>query len=408
MWLSLLRRLIFCRSFSSRKFLCLSVLPPLLCCLRHSLFDIPCRKIISSHVAQKCPLAIIRATLCPCHSPREGCHSILTNVDHYRVLGPIITIYDYLQYRTCAKFVLPIVNERLQQLKPSNEKLPLFGRKPSVWLSPSVLSSCSPCGSQRWHIISMLTCKQNDYVQWAIGHALNHWDPVELEAAVIAKRLACLCFAAIQSSVISLTNTLFDIASSPHCAEWLAAMRDEALTEVAAASAGRAVGGGSDSRAFSPWGKATLAKMVCVDSALRESMRLNGFVARGIMKAVVAREGVRLPDGSLIPYGTKIGVQAYSIHRDEDVYVRADEYDALRFVSRVGTARQERKAGGKSDASSSSTACASGSDSEGSRVSTSSVVERKRKIGEPRASQPQALVTTSPTFLAFSHGPNSW
>jgi len=212
--------------------------------------------------------------------------------------------------------------------------------------------------------VPLTTEEQNDYIQWAISHALAHWDPLELSASVMARRLACLCFAAIQSSVISITNTLFDVASSPHCASWLEAMRAEVLGEVQAAA-------GAAPAASSPWSKAGLARMTHVDSALRESMRLNGFVARGIMKMVVAPDGVRLPDGSHVPRGVKVGVQAYSVHRDGDIYADAERYDAFRFVAAPA-------AGGGAK-------------------------------GKPAAgAAPQALVTTSPTFLAFSHGPNAW
>jgi cytochrome P450 len=218
---------------------------------------------------------------------------------------------------------------------------------------------------------------------------------------VIARRLACLCFAAIQSSVISITNTIYDIASSPHCSEYLLAMRDEILDEMDSQSKP-----GLNNPKSSPWGKAALARMVHVDSALRESMRLNGFVARGIMKTVVAPGGVTLPDGSHVPYGTKVGIQAYSVHRDDAVYAEAETYDAFRFVP------ASRKTGDTSS---------SGSDSESS---SSSVDFSVRKKASPAAAgkdtkarlarddvarhQPQALVTTSPTFLAFSHGPHAW
>ncbi len=101
-----------------------------------------------------------------------------------------------------------------------------------------------------------------------------------------------------------------------------------------------------------------------VDSALRESMRLNGFVARGIMKMVVSPDGVALPaelGGGHLPPGTKVGIQAYSVHRDGDVYPDAERYDPFRFVT-----------------------------------------------DESAGKAPQALVSTSPTFMAFSHGSNAW
>lgn len=165
---------------------------------------------------------------------------------------------------------------------------------------------------------------------------------MELDPRVIACRFSVLCFAAIQSSVITLTNALFDIASTPACASTLNTMRDEVMDEISAAR---------------PWSKASLARMTHIDSALRESLRLNGFIERGIMKMVIAPEGVTLPDGSHIPYGTKVGISAYSVHHDEARYPDAFTYKPFRFAE--GGGDQQR---------------------------------------------PRALVSTSDTFLGFSHG----
>ncbi len=219
---------------------------------------------------------------------------------------------------------------------------------------------------------------------------------MELSPRLIACRLACLCFAAIQSSVISITNTLFDIASSPQCAEYLASMREEVLAEVPTSSTTppdkpsipTAPSQRPTPKSLPPWGQAALARMPHVDSALRESMRLNGFVARGIMKMVTAREGVTLPDGSHIPYGTKVGIQAYSIHRDDEYYPDAETYNAFRFVEK--TTNRSR-----------SPCSATGSDSESS-------TDLGRLQKRPAAKESRALVTTSPTYMAFSHGPNAW
>ncbi len=54
----------------------------------------------------------------------------------------------------------------------------------------------------------------------------------------------------------------------------LPAVRAEVVSEVDAATSNR--------NSPSPWSKAAFARMTHADSALRESMRLNGFVARGI------------------------------------------------------------------------------------------------------------------------------
>ncbi len=60
----------------------------------------------------------------------------LTSLIATRVLGPIVTAYDYLQYLKCAKFFLPLIHERLGQLQ--KEKLPLFDPKVPVGGSMSL------------------------------------------------------------------------------------------------------------------------------------------------------------------------------------------------------------------------------------------------------------------------------
>ncbi|KAJ8128001.1 hypothetical protein O1611_g5634 [Lasiodiplodia mahajangana] len=243
------------------------------------------------------------------------------------VVSPIFTLFDYILYRRCQNFIMPVIRARLDRLRdPDTEKLPLEDPTP-----------------------------HNDFVQWAIDHALARpvVNPVELDARVLAARFSVMAFAAIQSSVITLTNTLFDLAASPACTESLASMRDEVDRET---------GAGSDELVTSAWSRPVLSRMERVDSALRESLRLNGFIERGIMKLVVAPEGVTLPDGSHIPYGTKIGISAYSVHRDEGNYTSAVRYDAFRFVR-----------------------------------------ERDGKVGG-REKRPQGLVNTSEKFLGFSHG----
>lgn len=116
------------------------------------------------------------------------------------------------------------------------------------------------------------------------------------------------------------------------------------------------------------WSRPVLARMPRVDSALRESLRLNGFVERGVVKMVVRPGGVALPDGSHVPCGTKVGVSAYSVHRDEGNYPDAARYDAFRFV-------RDREGG---------------------------------QVGVGGEKGPLGLVNTSEKFLGFSHGSHSW
>jgi cytochrome P450 len=182
---------------------------------------------------------------------------------------------------------------------------------------------------------------------------------------VIACRFSVLCFAAIQSSVITLTNAIFDLAASPDGAAAVDAMRAEALRETSKPCS-TTVDSNEDmargAAASAVWDKAALARMRRVDSALRESLRLHGFVERGVMKLVVAPGGVTLPDGQThLPRGTKVGVSGYSVHHDSGVYPDAGRYEPFRFAGTEG--------------------------------------------GEAR---PLALVKTSERFMGFSHGSHAW
>jgi hypothetical protein len=179
-------------------------------------------------------------------------------------------------------------------------------------------------------------------------HAADHWDPNERTAEMICKRLAVLSFAAIQSSTIAITHPIFDLAALPRLSATLDILGNEVKTELAAESG--------------MWSKKAVARMFGVDSALRESMRLRGFISRGVIKKVVAVDGVVLPNGIRIPRGTNVGVAQYSVHLDEDIYAYPEVYDPFRFSGTTYGKKEMRL----------------------------------------------AMVSPSPDFMAFSYGPHAW
>ncbi|KAF2097882.1 cytochrome P450 [Rhizodiscina lignyota] len=243
------------------------------------------------------------------------------------LLCPFIMAYDTYQYWKITKFIFPIVKKRILKFRPG-----LDYKKPDY-------------------------SEHNDYIQWALHDAFSHDDPQERTPQMITKRLSVLSFAAIQSSVITITNALFDIASSPSCADIQQSLRDEVKTVTA-------------SQPSEEWTRANLAKMHRLDSALRESMRLWGFISRGVMKMVVKREGVTIPSGEHLPYGSKVGVTAYGPHHDESIYPQAFKYDAFRFSRAIeDPALFENMFGSQDDA--------------------------------PKA---PTMVTSNDNFMAFSHG----
>jgi cytochrome P450 len=165
---------------------------------------------------------------------------------------------------------------------------------------------------------------------------------------VISKRLAVMGFAVIQSSAITMTNLVLDLAAYPLIQTHLATIRTEVLRELAIE--------------HGVWSKAALSRMVTLDSCLRESMRMWGFVSRGVLKQVVAKNGITLPSGQRLPKGTNVGVHQYPVHHDEDIYTEHWKFDPMRF-------------------------CTLGDDG---------------KFQGPR------LETTSTSFMGFSHGRHAW
>jgi cytochrome P450 len=168
-------------------------------------------------------------------------------------------------------------------------------------------------------------------------------------------------FAVIQSSSITLANLILDLAAYHDLPTYISLIRSEILTELEA-TGGR-------------WTKEALARMVSLDSVLRESMRMWGFVSRGVMKEVVAKDGIILPSGQHLPCGAKVGIHASPVHRDEDMYTDALEFKPFRF----------RNMGSPSK----------------SHLPTDDSFEKVTGKGIP-------LVTTSSNFMAFSHGKHAW
>jgi cytochrome P450 len=201
---------------------------------------------------------------------------------------------------------------------------------------------------------------QNDYIQWSIDYSHARNDPSLRSVDIINKRLSVIQFAAIQSSSITLANLILDLASCPSMASYFAQIRSEVRSEL------DSTGG--------EWTKEALARMVSLDSVLRESMRMWGFVSRGVMKEVVAKDGVTLPSGQHLPRGTKVGVHSAPIHRDEDIYPNASEFKPFRFRT-MGSGSEDRPTDDYSD----------------------------KMVGKGIP-----LVTTSSKFMAFSHGKHAW
>ena len=201
----------------------------------------------------------------------------------------------------------------------------------------------------------------NDYISWQISIAMAENRQDELTPDMISRRLMPINFAAIHTTTLTITNCLFDLISSDPSKGFLEGIREEA-ERVLAEEGGK-------------WTKAGLGRCHRADSAIRESMRVSNFMTRGVMRKVLLAEGIEnKKEGWHAPQGAYIGLDVHSVQHDPGVYPMPETYDAFRF----SRPKEEDSVVDDHD----------NGDSQMDSLKTKNA----------------GLITTSDTFLPFSHG----
>nr|OQO23591.1 hypothetical protein B0A51_08093 [Rachicladosporium sp. CCFEE 5018] len=163
---------------------------------------------------------------------------------------------------------------------------------------------------------------EDAFAQWLAAADQGRHPDDEIMADALAGQLASAEFAPLHTSTFAITNTLLDILSSPNHAEILAALRNEAE---------QALHGPPEI-----WTRANILCLELADSAIRESQRLNRTTGKAMLRRVVAKEGLSLPDGTHIPNGIYIGLSAEGIHMDPELYEAPEEFRPFRFAGMDG------------------------------------------------------------------------
>ena len=169
----------------------------------------------------------------------------------------------------------------------------------------------------------------------------------------------------IQTSIFTATNVFLDLLSSPPSSNYYLRLREEIESVFT-----------SDD-----WeSQKAIAKLVCTDSTIRESLRMSPILTRTGMREVVKKGGVQFPNGQTVPKGAWLAMPAVAIHYDEKFYPEPETYKPFRFVPDAPKAAVD-------------TALLEVEDS-------------------PKESQYKVLSTSlssaSPTFLGFGYGRHSW
>ncbi|MCJ1475959.1 hypothetical protein MMC13_004623 [Lambiella insularis] len=203
------------------------------------------------------------------------------------LVGPLITFPNRWHYWRSGKHAIPVIRERVANFRRKQED------PESTYEEP------------------------NDFLGWHIRLSAKSPNPVEMTPEMIWLRLLVVGFTSLHTTSFTITNAILDLASSPPEKGYLQTLREEA-EQVYAEEGGR-------------WTKAGLAKMIHMDSAIRESMRLNGIITRGPQRMVVAENGVTMANGLHLPKGAHVGIASYGTRFNEQYYENSRDYDAFRF-----------------------------------------------------------------------------
>lgn len=259
-----------------------------------------------------------------------------------RLVAPLITLPNRWLERKWFKLTVPEVRERLRSR----------ARQQSSDSKENAGSSAAGSG----------TAAQNDFLEWLIAHGEASGDPYLLDPEVMAARILLLNAFALHTTAFAVTHMVLDLVGGSG-AERGARVAAELRQEVRDVLASH----GDDGE----WNKRALARLEKLDSAFRESQRVNTVLSVGPLRIVSAREGVETPSGARVPRGYQVGIPAYSIHFDEDIWgADAGQFRPFRFSDK----RREVDAQAAPDH-----------------------LQRAR----------QAWATTSPEYLSFGAGRNS-
>ncbi|KAF4974404.1 hypothetical protein FZEAL_8678 [Fusarium zealandicum] len=205
------------------------------------------------------------------------------------IVGRLVAIPNYLHWRTASYRVLPVIKQRLQDMKRKDAGDPEL----KDWTPPE------------------------DFITWDIRLAAAEGKLFELDPVVISKRLLPINFAAIHTTVLTGHSWMLDILTSSPSDHVLDTLRADILDHKPAQG---------------HWTKLALASLLRIDSSIRESQRLSNFAANLVERQVVAPEGLHNPDfGWTLPRGSFVTVNLQGTHHDEEIYKGATSYNPWRY-----------------------------------------------------------------------------
>ncbi|KAL2126381.1 hypothetical protein VTI74DRAFT_1020 [Chaetomium olivicolor] len=218
------------------------------------------------------------------------------------IVGVLLSIPIWVFKKLCLAYVRPLVHERLQAMDKHG-------------------------GSQ-----GLQKEGAHDFVTQSIKSVKKFKNEIHGEASsYLAEQFLILAFVSMATTGAAATNIFLDILAADPNINLYETLRLEAESVFI-----------TEADWTSP---ASMKKLVNMDSAIRESLRINTLQSRGLLKEVIAKDGILLPDGTPVPQGIWLGVPLQAMQLDEHLYANAHTYDPLRFARLQATASSDESSG---------------------------------------------------------------
>ncbi|PVF95399.1 putative cycloheximide-inducible protein CIP70 [Serendipita vermifera] len=192
--------------------------------------------------------------------------------------------------------------------------------------------------------------RPRDMISWLLQIAPEG----ESDLESIASRISVINFAAIHTSGLSITHAVYWLVARP---EYLPPLREEIQSIIDQYG----------------WSKDSIAKMVKLDSFLKESARISPLATQVIGRKVL--KPFTFSNGFTAPVGSNLVCHLYAMHHDESIYHDADEFNPFRWLETNPGREDQREEDG----------------------------DEKKETMETR----KTMYTTSKTYLPFGHGKNA-
>ncbi|KAM7183332.1 Cytochrome P450 [Naviculisporaceae sp. PSN 640] len=152
--------------------------------------------------------------------------------------------------------------------------------------------------------------------------------PEELDTPTMTRRILMAKLGFIYQVGFACTNLVRNILESDAQYDTVSVLRDEAV-RMRAESESFPVDPQTGSKL---WTRKNVARMVHADSAMRETLRLDAFPTRALIRQVMV-DGLHIDTGLALPKGSLVSVVSQPMHTDPELFVDAHHFDPYRFLN---------------------------------------------------------------------------